>query len=406
MNANSVSRCAVLFHECAWRCTSPCTLCCVSPCALSGRLPCVSPGTRPFASPSTRRRTRRGFILPLVMVCILVVATLAATLQTATWHATRQSRLGFAGERALHAADAAITAHLSAWDGAAFASMPIGARTVFNAPMTAGLSATVTLVRTSLNGAFIQATATSRQNGVALDAERSASRAITLRNPPLPLDAPLTLLGSATFAGVGAVSAVDEMPPGWSTECTAADSIDAPSAGPTNIAAAKVLFDGRWTQWLDLARRTDDAAAVTSLAPVVTALMCATGTGEPWRGTGSVAACTNEWGARAVAHTTSSVAAFVISQASRHQGVLMIDGDLVLDADLEVNGLLLVRGAVDATVGRLRVHGAALVRDDLNHGSRFGFATRVRYSRCALRRALSATGAPAAITTGGWLERF
>lgn len=353
-----------------------------------------------------RPRLRRGFVLPSVLMCILLIATLAATLQTATWQATRQSRLGFAGERALHAADAAISTQLSAWDGAAFARMPIGARTVFSAPLPAGLSAKVTLVRTSIDGAFIQATAASRQNGVALDAERSASRAITLRHPPLPLDAPLILLGSGVFSGAGAVSTADETPPGWSTECTGEDSIDAPAALPMNVPAAQALFDGRWTQWLNLASRTDDAATVTSLAPVVTGVACAAGSGEPWRGAGSVAACINEWGARAVAPAMPGAAPFVISQPSRHQGVLMIDGDLVLNADLDVNGLLLVRGAVNATVGHLTVHGAALVRDDQGHGSRFGFATRVRYSRCALRRALSATGAPAAITTGGWLERF
>lgn len=355
---------------------------------------------------SANRHHRRGFVLPLVLVCILLIATLAATLQTATWQATRQSRLGFAGERALHAADAAISEQLSAWDGAAFARMPIGTRAVSRPTMAAGLSANVTLVRTSLDGAFIQATATSRQNGVSLDPQRSASRAITLRNPPLPLDAPLTLLGSALFVGAGAVSDADETPPGWSAECTGEDSVDAPAALPITVPAAQALFDGRWTQWLNLASRTEDAATVTSLAPVVTGVGCATGSGEPWRGLGSVAVCTNEWSARAVAPATPTAAPFVISQPSRHQGVLMIDGDLVLNADLDVNGLLLVRGAVNATVGRLSVHGAALVRDDQGHGSRFGFATRVRYSRCALRRALSATGAPAAITTGGWLERF
>lgn len=84
----------------------------------------------------------------------------------------------------------------------------------------------------------------------------------------------------------------------------------------------------------------------------------------------------------------------------------MIDGDLNVASDLEVFGLLLVRGALNDSGGHLRVMGAALVRDEMGHGSRFGFATRVRYSRCALRRALSATGAPAAITTRGWLERF
>jgi hypothetical protein len=161
-------------------------------------------------------------------------------------------------------------------------------------------------------------------------------------------------------------------------------------------------FDANWSKWLHLANKTDDPTIVSSLVPIVTATACAPGTGDPHRGAGSVTACTNEWGARAF----TNAAPLLITTASRHQGILMVDGDLTLHADLDVFGLLMVRGAVDATAGRLLVHGAALVRDDWGHGSRFGFASRVRYSRCALRRAYSATGAPAAVTTRGWLERY
>ena len=54
------------------------------------------------------RSKRRGFVLPLVIITTLLVAVLAAGLQTVVWNAMRQARLGFAGERALHTADAAI----------------------------------------------------------------------------------------------------------------------------------------------------------------------------------------------------------------------------------------------------------------------------------------------------------
>lgn len=348
------------------------------------------------------RCRRAGFILPVVLITTLLVAILAASLQGAVWRATRHARLGFAGERALHAADAAIAAQLAQWDARTFASMPIGMRTLSAPVLPNALHATVTLVRTSIDGALIEAQATSTQNGIPENAERRATRLLTVRNAPLALSSPLTILGHATFAGAGTVTATDETPPGWSTECVGSDSVDAPSNAVTDSAAARALFDTHWNRWLSTASRSENAATVTALAPIVTGVMCTPGTGEPQRGSGSVSACANEWGARAITDGWP----FSLAAASRHQGVLMIDGDLNVASDLEVFGLLMVRGALNDSAGHLRVMGAVLVRDEQGHGSRFGIASRVRYSRCALRRALSATGAPAAITTRGWLERF
>ena len=344
---------------------------------------------------------RRGFVLPIVIIATILIAILAATTQGAVWRAARNSRMGIAGERALHGADAAIAEQIATWDPRAFAAIPVGGR-VFSTPAIANdLNASVTLVRTALDGALIEAAVTSINNGVARTATRRVSRMLTVRNPPVTLTSPLTILGAATFAAPGSVSTTDETPPGWSNECASTDSIDAVNNTP-DIIAQQAQFDAAWSRWMSLASQIDDATLVTSLAPFVTGSLCAPGAGDPFRGAGSIAACTNEWGARAVNASTP----FHITSDSRHQGTLMIDGDLVLSARLDVYGLLLVRGAIDASAGQLTVHGAGLVRDNLSHGSRFGIATRVRYSRCALRRAWSATGAPAAVTSGGWLERF
>ena len=362
----------------------------------------LEPSVGSLRARAARNNPRRGFILPLVLFATLLVAVLAAGLQSAVWRATRNARLGFAGERALHAADAAIAAQLAQWDARAFASQPIGTRATFSPRLSTALSATVTVVRTSIDGALVEAIGSSLQNGIPQNAERRVTRVLAVRNAPLPLVSPLTILGAAVFASAGTVSTSDEVPAGWNTECIGSDSIDARNSAVTDSAAARATFDAQWNEWLTTASRSEAAGTVTTLAPMVTGSLCTPGTGEPQRGGGSVTACMNEWGARAVTNAWP----FAVVASSRHQGVLMIDGDLNVASDLEVVGLLMVRGALNDSGGHLRVMGAALVRDEMSHGSRFGFATRVRYSRCALRRALSATGAPAAITTRGWLERF
>jgi hypothetical protein len=346
--------------------------------------------------------TPRGFILPAALFTMLIVALLAASLQAAVWQASRHARLGFAGERALHAADAAISQQLAHWDARAFASQNIGARESSTLELNAGLHAQLTVVRTAPDAAIIEASATSTQNGAPLNAQRRVTRALVVRAPPLPLTQPLTAFGPLTLATPGNISNTDEIPPDWTTECLGVTPIDAPIASIRNGADERALFDANWNKWIALASAQHDASGVTAVAPIVASGICVPGTGEPLRGSGSVAECANEWSARIItnahpAHLTGS---------SRHQGVLLIDGDVELTGSLEVDGLLVVRGALDASLGTLTVHGAVLIRDESGHGSRLGIASRVRYSRCALRRALSAVGAPAAITTGGWLERF
>jgi hypothetical protein len=355
-----------------------------------------------MSATARRMRTSSGFILPAVLFTMLVIALIASALQAAVWQSTRHARLGFAGERALHAADAAISQTLTHWDARTFASTAIGARQTSSLALNTGLDATVTLIRTSPSNAFVEAVATSANNGTPLRAQRRVSRALVMRTPALPLVGAFTALGGVTYASANNVSNSDETPTGWTTECLGVTVVDAPMAPTSNTATAQAQFDANWNRWASTAIRSDDAAAVTALAPIVTGTNCAAGTGEPLRGGAYVAACTNEWGARMLTNARPAT----LSVSSRHQGVLLVEGDLFVNGTLAVDGLLIVKGALDTSAGTLNVFGAVLVRDELGHGSHLGIATRVRYSQCALRRALSAVAAPSAITTRGWLERF
>lgn len=345
---------------------------------------------------------RRGFIVPTILIAILMVAVIATTLQSAVWRAARNAHLGFAAERALFGADNAIAAMLPAWNPREFAAMAIGTRVTNMVVLPSGISTAVTFVRTSIDAALVEAVTVSTRNGVPLDATRRVTRALVALNLPLPLQTVLTSLGTIAVTNLTSISPIDDVPAGWSTECANEPLVNAGTLPAPDINAARAQFDANWNAWLGLAVQRDNATTVTELAPIVTSTGCAAGTGDPSRDMFSVTICTNEWGARAIIGATAAT----LGGSSRHQGILLVDGDLILDGTLEVDGLLIVRGAIDASAGQLIVNGAALIRDTWGHGTRLGLATRVRYSRCALRRALSAVAAPAAVTTGGWLERF
>ena len=64
---------------------------------------------------SAPTRRRRGFVLPLVIVSMLLVAILSAATQTQAWRADRSARGAFNGTRALLAADESLARTIATW---------------------------------------------------------------------------------------------------------------------------------------------------------------------------------------------------------------------------------------------------------------------------------------------------
>lgn len=83
-----------------------------------------------------------------------------------------------------------------------------------------------------------------------------------------------------------------------------------------------------------------------------------------------------------------------ITRALRITGMLVVDTEVVVAADLRVTGVLVVRGSVHPAGGRLDVTGA-VVSGDVNGGpSGLGAGDRVRYDACAIRRAVARVTSP------------
>ena len=94
-----------------------------------------------------------------------------------------------------------------------------------------------------------------------------------------------------------------------------------------------------------------------------------------------------------------------IGGTSRHQGLVVVHGDLVLHGTLQVDGLLVVTGSVDTRSGTLEVLGGVVASDDRGIESHIGGATRIAWSPCAMRRALAAVALPSAHPFALWSER-
>jgi len=352
---------------------------------------------------SSAHRTRRGMILPLVLVGMLLVMTLSASLQQAAWRALRGAQAQWDGQRGLYAAESAVVQAIAAWSSDAAAATPVGVRVVTSAALPDGWRTRTSIVRTASLTAVVHAVARREHIGVAAaghvaDASRlrrTVLRVLRLEPPALPILAAATLLGdvtmgTATLDGRDQVApydpARDDCGPWRDTASLAGLAVARPPIRDTLAwrAPVRVLDSLRLMQ----SRAQIDSAFVLLRARATTGSLTADGalpTTAAWRAT-----------------VIAAPGGVTLREASTHVGLLVIDADLVLRSTLRVDGLLVVRGAIDASAGALVVRGALLVGDVGVRGSHFGNSAQVMYAPCLMSRALAAVASPRAAVYGAW----
>lgn len=334
------------------------------------------------------QRRRRGMVLPLVMIGMLLASTMAAALQLAAWRAQRGAQGQWDAQRASYAAEAEVTRTIAAWQLDSLAALPTGQRRS-SQHVSDGWQLTTTVTRSAPSTLVVSAVARREHHapllaGTVQDGarvRRRVVRTVRLMAPSLPVLAAATMLGSATvdaatFDGRDIAlpyqAALSDCGP---TRDTA--SRPALAAAAVSITAAPVVFGAlEPIAGLSLTHRQqqfDSAfAAVASRAGVLTQVVA--GPLPP----------TPPWAARVMV----APGTVILDGTSTHVGVLAIDGNLDVRGTLHVDGLLLVRGALTVSSGTLSVSGALVVRDVHAIGSTLSANTQVRYDACRWRRAL------------------
>lgn len=348
--------------------------------------------------------TRRGMILPLVLVTMLLAITLAAATQMVAWRAARGARTQWDAHRALYAADAALVSALAQWNADSVAQLPVGTARQILAPAPSGISLYVMWVRTSmLRGQLLAVAEQGSRDPFASvrRIRRTATRAIALAPPPLPVLAAATFLGDVRLRDtlvIGGVN-VPELQYG----------------GFVNAGAFETTFDGRDQLGPAVANRDDcgvlrDTASIPALAvsAAVHAPAVRADFDRAWtllsnrvtaqlrtRSNASSGIVTNWTGGDAWTSVVMEGAPNVtMTGASAHVGLLAINGDLAIQGSLTVIGALVVRGALHVESGELHVQGALVVADRDGIGSRINGRTTIRYAPCLLGRAHISVSVP------------
>jgi hypothetical protein len=86
------------------------------------------------------------------------------------------------------------------------------------------------------------------------------------------------------------------------------------------------------------------------------------------------------------------------------QGILLVDGDLLVRGDARFVGLVVVRGRIELASPNASLTGAVLVASA--RGARSTLQGRVSFSSCALWWALAAHAAPVPVEGRAWAELY
>ncbi len=353
-----------------------------------------------------RNRRRRGMIVPLVMVGMLLLLTMSVALQQAAWRSARGARTQWDSQRGLYSADAALVRALATWRADSMAATPIGERVEWIEPDVDGWTTRVSLARTgTLTAAALAVTQRSRAVfpmpvvrrpdaiGDVTRIQRTVVYALRLDPPSLPLLGAVTVLGdvaldAATIDGRDQVVAYeptrDDCGP-WRDSV----SVAALASVTRSVRVAPLLFGAVTTVPAVAASRTRfDSGFAQIIARARPAVLTPSG-GIP---------STASWRASVI----QQASAVMVDDTSQYVGLLAVDGDLVIRGALRVDGLLVVRGAIDVSAGLLDVRGALVIRDASALGSQLGAGVQVTYAPCLAGRALVPVATPNRLPFGVW----
>jgi hypothetical protein len=364
--------------------------------------------------------TRRAFALPIVIIAVTLATTLGGALVTASFHATRGSRMAWQGERALHAADLALANASANWTSPLIANLAIGERNVTSSSAADGITVTLTAVRTSSTTLLLNAIAVVA-GGPTTIAKRELARVLHLDASAIPIKAAVATLGTLSSAQSPRIFAVGDstrheascglehdtastaallaVPP-LTTDSTTLDG--APRIRSISVDSATTLRTAIWNRIGTLGTSAELSSVPISVTPTASGTDCTSNSGEPRRNAAAVTPCIAQWPTRRLANTSGRVTL----ASSRHQGALVVHGDLELTGHLELRGLLLVEGNIDARNGSLEVTGAIIATHHNGGTSHLGNESTVRFSRCAALRAVTALARSAPPPVLAWVQRY
>lgn len=361
---------------------------------------------------------RRGASLLVAMATVMALGLLGAIALSVARLQRIIARQTLGSAAAAWAAQAGLARVLGEWGALGPESLPVGSALRAGVTTLAPTTASVDSIRRLGRSLFEIVVSGERRDADALMfARETQAMLVMLVRPGLPDSAATWTSGPVRMEGLAKVSGLDLVPAGWDSWCPGAappgagilahpgSAVDTSGcAGPGCVAGQPpVASDTSGAGLAQLAR-------LRSLWPSVDTLVgnTVTGVGPLAQGPVCSSSAGLNWGApEDPAHPCFDhfrlvgVRSGTVIHGGTGQGILLGEGDLVLDGDFRFYGVVAAPGSV-VLRGQSQVVGTVVAGGSASDSLLVMEQASIARSACAVRRALAGAVRPVALRVRGW----
>ena len=380
-----------------------------------------------------RSRPRKGFALPVALGSMVVIGMILAGVFLAATQENRVGRNTVNQERAFRAAEFGVNNTYSAWSSQTMNALAWGGvTTIVHDSSAKGWIDTIRVTRLNDNSYWVVSTAYSG-SGLTQARHRTTS-AIRMGYPIINFLAALTVRGAIKIGGSSLTTGVDTPPPGWDCPPPGATKAGVATNDSTNInysgcnnltcvvGSPQILQNPALSDTATFFNFGSDAnwASLTSMATLnFTGSWTLNGIGPSYTAAGTCnTAVLSNWGDPNRATPAGNcegyfpIIYFAGAGGTVHitggvgQGILLVDGDLVVDGGFQWFGPVIARGHVTTQGTGGHFNGAVMAADvDLEQNTVLGNAI-IDYSSCAITEAMVGSGFPKRLRGRSWADMF
>jgi hypothetical protein len=401
-------------------------------------IPTISQET-PMRTP--RLTDERGMALAVAIFALVVIGALVAGAIITGRMEQRTGRNTVYATEAAQAAEAGTTAVMADWDQFNLNNLPKNVPTVLTktswgqASMYASYTPTVTKLNDELF--LVQSLGTRSTSAGTVLSQRVVATLARLTFVTATANSAVTVTKPVKFNGNAfEVIGNDSVPQGWAGEAgcntgankagirsattTGATSQDTDNlyGNPPQVADDPTVTNDFFNIFGDVTfdelKKSADivlpsSSPYNSVQPSLTLglpLRCNTGDelnwGEPNRGLGSVAQCYNYF---PIIYASGSQ--LQLTGGGRGQGLLLIEGDLVIAGGFEFTGLIVAKGGIKVNGNGNKITGALLAQDvSIDDQNSISGNTTLQFSSCALDKAINGSAFAEPLAYRSWVQLY
>lgn len=379
------------------------------------------------------RAKRKGIAIVAALGGIVVIGALIAGVFFVSTQEHQISGGALVHERAFRAAELGLNTTLYNWDAPTMYALPVGTMTTVTYSGTGWVDTVIVTKLTSQSYSMLS-TAVAGSGRLARSRKRTLL-SIRLSAPTFNFLGALTMRGGLQIGGNSEVNGNNANPTGWGdcnvatgalpgvvmpdtamisyAGCSDGSCIEgSPAVSQNPVAADTAKYfkfgDEDWKSLTAAATKIINGNyTYTGINPVVSGGVCMKGQTLNWGApvhTVPANPCENYF---PIIHAKSNSSGVLKLSGGKGQGILLVDGDLEISGGFEFYGPVIVRGRIKAvgTAGGGKLTGAVMAANvDIEDDSQILGDATIRYSSCAIEKAVSGSANPRRLVQRAWTE--